>query len=193
MTERAYVREALPELLTPAQFLALPPQPPGTVVRVQADAAAGVIWTLRYNPNSAHASKWEVEAGSPLYSEVAAQTVTISNVTYADIAGSPAIVVPLGGEYDVSHGALIAATASGGSLWQSPLLSGTVAADTDACTQGSQSTAGTGNWYSVGRDSRRVTTAGFNVRMQYKAAGASGSGNAQQRWMKLMPVRVTGP
>lgn len=180
------------QILTVAQFLAMPAQPDGTIVYVLADAAAGVVWTLRFNAGSASPYKWELISGPSLMGEATAATPSISALTYVDVSGNPAIVAPLAGDYDVSHGAQLAATASGQTIYQSVAFP--TAGDTEACSVGNQGTSGSGNYYSVTRDIRRtVAAAGTTVKIQHKAGSSGWSGNAASRWLKIIPVRVAGP
>jgi hypothetical protein len=100
MPKRRLVRTAEAELLTPAQFLALGPQTDGTVVRVRADATAGVNWRLRFNANVADAYKWEFDGGDSLVSASGSQvTQLFANATFGSISPSLQIVAPLAGLY----------------------------------------------------------------------------------------------
>lgn len=68
-----------------------------------ADATAGAKWHLRYRAASASAYKWEYVGGSPLSGYVGGPLHS-SGVAYADVGG-PTVVVPVGGDYWVDHGA----------------------------------------------------------------------------------------
>ena len=192
---KSYSREA-EQLLTVAQFLAMPAQADGTVVYVQLDAAKGKNVTLRFNAGSASAYKWEVVGNAPaLFSVV----LTLGQVATGGYVGStqggntPAVVCPLAGEYLVRHGADLAAPASGTMTYYSYAVGAAAVNDNDAIVQGSQSTAGTGNYYTVfGEREQTIPTAGQSLAAAYKNI-VSGSGNHQKRTLSATPIRVLGP
>lgn len=92
---------------------ALPSNPvDGQEVFFLADAAAGVVWHLKYRVASGSAYKWEFVGGGPMY----AQDTTGNNRqntalnTWQFMAGSPSIVLPLAGQYEVEYGARLETT-----------------------------------------------------------------------------------
>lgn len=89
---------------------ALPTRPiDGDEVYFLADAAAGVVWHLRYREGNDIAYPWEFVGGPPLR-ETSTGTYSSASTSYADI-GHTALTFPLAGDYDVEW-----ATHTGGSV-----------------------------------------------------------------------------
>ena len=90
---------------------ALPsPMYDGQEIVYVADAAAGVLWRLRYNAASASAYKWEFVGGSPLVDEqIADENGSMNASTWGGVSGNdPQLAVPLAGDYDAQmHAKLI--------------------------------------------------------------------------------------
>ena len=80
---------------------ALPsPQYDGQEIVYVADAAAGVLWRLRYNAGSASAYKWEFVGGSPFEAAVPTSQTFTADGAYRDPAtAGPDVTVPLAGDY----------------------------------------------------------------------------------------------
>jgi hypothetical protein len=196
MSLRKWTRPAEPELLTPAQFLALPAQIDGTVVRIVADAANGVLWKLRFNSGSASTYKWEWESGSALWAAVAT-TAAIASAAggWSDLTSSPGptILPPLAGEYDVDGGCVGAWTTSANAYHGLSVLSNAANYFLSQYTETSSAVFG-GNNPLVG-SARLTATIATGMKMQYANLGGVNSATPSftQRWLKAQPVRVLGP
>lgn len=85
-----------------------------------ASAADGVKWHLRYRSAAAGSYKWEFVGGSPLrddwFSNAAGQSDAILAVPKGLNANDPSLAVPLGGTYEVHHGATLATHTGAGVL-----------------------------------------------------------------------------
>jgi hypothetical protein len=168
------------------EALAAPPGSPvdGQLFDFVADAANGVVWTLRYRAASASAYKWEFVGGPPLRSEIETSQSTPSG-TYVDLATvGPTLTVPRAGDYDVTVGC-----SSGNSAGQWTSMSyqvGAVAAvDIDAC-----GTAGPA--VSTGFRERRKTAlaAATLITAKYRVGG-SGTATFEGRMLEMKPVRLS--
>lgn len=196
MAKRVHTRLA-EQLLTPAQFLALPAQTDGTVVRVQADAAAGVIWRFRFNAGSANAAKWELDGGRPLQHEVlTVESKAVSSAVYGDLPTvGPSVVAPLTGDYDllVESAMHIPATAIAGSgAAAAPKLGAAAVSDNDYITFSAYTAGTTTQAASASREMRRALAAGDTVKLQYRGFDALVY-NWSRRHLAVTPVRVVGP
>lgn len=85
----------------PLRVVSLPASPiDGQECYYVADAAAGIIWHLRYNAGSASAFKWEPTGQpAPLQSYVA--TNETAGGVYTALATPQSVTTPLAGDYDV--------------------------------------------------------------------------------------------
>jgi hypothetical protein len=195
----AYVGGIL--LLTPAQFLALPAQPDGSVVRVLVDATAGVAWRLRFNAGSANAAKWEFDGGRPLVAEINPAHTRASNVAsvYGDATTpGPQVVAPLAGDYDVSMFASshIPAGSTAGSSTTTAVQFGAAAVDgvNDTMFFSAYTGGTTTQAASIGREPlrRTIAAAGTTVKMVYSASDTL-TYQWSRRTLSIVPDRVQGP
>jgi hypothetical protein len=182
-TDSEITRWASKTLLTPAQFLALPAQPDGTVVRVLANATDGVVWTLRFNAGSSNAAKWECVGGRPLRSQVM-PNVALAVTSTPTASGGPSISTPLAGDYDLQFGATINPPAS---------TVGVIYAMVNGAIQGSaQANSGTGGSNPFSQLLGLPIAAAIPIDIRY-ASSPNGTVNYAQRTLTVMPVRVQGP
>jgi len=189
---RRYARTIEPEILTPAQFLALPPQADGTHLCVAADPANGVVWRFRFNAGSSNAAKWEFVGGSWMEAFLATQLQPGTTVT---LAGGPSLTLPLGGDYDMEHGTFIqlpgTASVTGGIQYL--YINGASAAQFI-------------QWYDTGntvtapilnqlRRGRRMAgrAAGEVWDLRHQSLNANGNALFGDRYLRICPVRVIGP
>jgi hypothetical protein len=185
-------------LLTPAQFLALPPQPDGTVVRVQPDAAAGVIWRFRFNAASTSPYKWELDEGTPLYAAISASAAIASAAGgWSDLTGSvgPSLTLPFAGDYDVDGGATAGWGANANAYHG---LDANIAGGTyplGSFTDVSGSVFSGIQFISGGNRALAIAAAGSLCKLQYANLGGANSSTPSfsGRWLRVRPVRVLGP
>lgn len=158
----------------------------GQEIRYLADAANGIVWTLRYRAASASAYKWEFVGGGDLYSEVVANEAT-SATSYVDLTTvGPSVALPLAGDYDVEIGAKMAGNADAVNVYMSYAIGATAASDNDLINRQAN-----GAGYAGPHDARVRRKPGLAVVMltaKYKVGNVSG--NFGYRWMRASPVRV---
>ena len=162
--------------------------PDGTEVVYVADAAAGVLWRLRYNAGSASAYKWEFVGGGWLRNTADASVSVGGSTLYSALAGGPQVTIPLAGEYDVDWGAgggYYHTAAAGTSFYMGLDAAGLTANDADAI-QNAVDVANTG-MQSMRRRALRTLTAGTLV-AKYRIP--SGTALFQGRYVYVQPVRV---
>jgi hypothetical protein len=202
MARRRWTRSAEPELLSPAQFLAMGAQPDGTVVRVQADATAGVNWRFRFNAGSTNAAKWEADGDQPsLFSEVnVAEIISFpaNDPSYRDTpTPGPTVTVPLAGDYDLLYGLAFIVAAAGYTATASLRIGAAVPVAADELRCYLVTGAGAAGYYQGDARKRRKTglAAATALKMQYAYNnGASAlSSTFDKRWMDVRPLRVQGP
>lgn len=161
-----------------------------------ADATNGIVWHLKYRAASASASKWEVVGGASLFAEVVtASNETTASTTYATLTtAGPNITVPLAGDYDVFHGALMGGTAVTSAVAMSYDIGGAAAVDADAAGFG---VAVSGAPVPAVRRRRKTFAAGVTLTSKYKVSsgtatfyGTSGVFPGHGRFMEVRPVRV---
>lgn len=182
----SYVAGALPG---PALILALPTSPyDGQECYLLVDATNGIIWHLRYRVTSPSVYKWEFIGGGALIAKVNTTEVR-TNTAFGDLATvGPQVTAPLAGDYEIDHGAGLAANLAGIAAIQSVQIGATVAVDTDSCYVMNTSTSGTGNYISAATSiTKTITAAATVVKTVYRSTGTL---NAQHRWLKLRPIRV---
>lgn len=181
---------ALDPLLRPQLVSALPASPPdGTEVHYLANAAAGVVWHLRYRAAATGAYKWEFVGGSGLQAYIATAGTT-SSAAYTDLATpGPTVTLPLAGEYEVQHAATMGATAASQTAYQSYAIGAAAAADSEQVIQGNPAGLTTGNFFSLSSAVRRHTVAaGTALTCKYRSS--SGVSTFQARSLRAVPVRV---
>jgi hypothetical protein len=189
--KRRYVRSVEPELLTPAQFLALPAQADGTVLRVLVDAAAGVIWTFRFRAASASAYKWELLDGAKLSAQNTGPVAFAFPATYGwnVMPSGPVVTAPLAGEFEMDWAVVMLSMAAGGV--------GDVRFRPSPMSTGNFSSAGWSNSTAGPINGKGSTVQAATAGQQVAIAGASPVANASvtvyERIIQIRPVRVTGP
>jgi hypothetical protein len=181
-------------LLTPAQFLALPPQSDGTCLLVQADAASGINWRFRFNASSASASKWEFVGGSELSSFVSA-AYTPAAGAYST-SGGPSITLPFSGDYDAWIAARFNLNADPNQIVRPAmtLFVAGVASAANAQVYDAGNPQAIPTFGPMG-DTTRLTgvAAGSVADLRYTNNNSAGLGSMNIRTLRIKPVRVTGP
>lgn len=155
----------------------------GQVVYYTADATNGVVWAFKYRTASASASKWEFAGGAPLTARVAASETTASTTYVALTTAGPSVALPFAGDYDVRIGGRIANTSGTDASAMSFDVGGTGAVDADAAVG---VTAGAVN---VASHVRKTGATAVTLTAKYRVV--SGTGTFIERWMEVLPVRVT--
>lgn len=195
MAKRVHTRLAEGALLTPAQFLALPAQPDGTVVRVQLDAAAGANARFRFNSASASPYKWEFDGGSELHVLAAVGDNVPGDGTWRDPSGAslgPDLVPPLTGDYDVLHGLDAATSAAGGWLYaELHVMPANTLATGGQAARIRDTTSALMEATPAVQSRLTGAAAGVTLRMKYNAG--NGAATIVARWIRARPVRVAGP
>jgi hypothetical protein len=194
MLDAAVVRELPSALLTTAQFLALPAQPDGTVVRVQLVAPtttlAGINARLRLNAADPSAWKWQVDGlTGPLAASVGVQQ-SVSTAVWQNLATlGPDVVVPLAAEVEFE---IEAETVNGSATLVTSYIGLTVVGGAPFYSPATMLPA-TANFRGRLQGSERTTVAaGATLRMQYTMNPAS-SVSWLLRRLRVWPLRVTGP
>lgn len=166
---------------------ALPAGPvDGQEIVFVADAARGVLWHFRYRAASASIYKWEFVGGSPLYNEIVAPETTAS-ATYVSLATlGPTIGVPLAGDFMVGIGAGVSNTIVAES-WMSYDIGATNAVDADKVAY-TERVAAVQKAVAVSRLRPKTFAAPLSLLAKYRVGG--GTGQWQERWMSVLPVRV---
>jgi hypothetical protein len=175
----------------PPRVTSLPASPAdGQECYYVADAAAGVLWHLRYNAGSGSAYKWEVLGGSSLFSEVSpAGDESTASTTYTTLTSpGPAVTVPLAGDYDVE----IAMTGYHGTGTKLTIMSyaigATAAADIDSLSFAVATAFA--DIHRVTRKKRKTgLPAGAALSARYRTDAGSASWRGA-RTMEVLPVRV---
>jgi len=150
-----------------------------------ADDTNGVEWHLKYK-SSETTYKWRVLAGPPLFAEVTTDESTSSTTYTALTTAGPSITLPLTGDYDIDHGALIWATLANTGVSMSYDIGGTGASDNDRAyyeTQGSG-----GDLTPVISSRRKTGLTAVTLTSKYKTN--AGTAHIQRRWIRARPVRV---
>lgn len=174
------------EVITSAAELAALTPVDGQEIIFVADAANGVIWTLRYRADATGSFKWEFMGGSTLVDEDLG-TVSVSGGTWADFGGggNPQTTLLLGGDYDLEWGVRDFVNAAGSTIYTgiyvgaSPIGGQEEFRMTDADLHVAPTFA-----------TRRKTgvTANTLVKLQHKISAASA--NITGRYIRIKPVRV---
>jgi hypothetical protein len=174
--------------LTPAAFGALTGVADGDLVDLIVDAAAGVVWRLRYRAASASANKWEF-VGGPALAAYVDTSESRGNAAYGDLATvGPQVTAPRAGDYLIEHGVNSfpnAATAE--NAWASAKLG--AAATNDA--EGAYNWSNAANMAATtSRALLRALATGDVVKQQYRTVAGT-TVNFRWRWLRLTPVRVS--
>jgi len=186
------------DLLTVGQFQALTPIYDGQEVRVLVDSTAGVIWTLKYRPASAHANKWEVVDATSLYAAVDTQEgVGSGGLAWGNLTTvGPSLAVPLAGEYYVEFGCFMGNGWDGSTNTSGPVSMGLSGA---GFTAGSVPTVQVGGTQaaatSVSGSPMRKHRAALSIATivaKYNAGNSSGNNSLfSQRHLSITPIRVS--
>lgn len=146
-------------------------------------------WEFRYNATT---SKWDFAGGPALFAEVLTSQTTTS-VSYADLATvGPSITVPLAGDYDVGIGANLTNDTVTAAAWMSYAVGGTAASDNDAITSGAAAAGDYAPQNSLARRRRKTGLAASTALVsKYRRDSAGGTVTAKNRWMSVIPVRVS--
>ena len=160
----------------------------GQYFNYQADAANGVIWTLRYNASSASAYKWEFIGGSPMSRVVMNQEGSVPLVanTWTDITTVMTVTTPVAGDY------IIRASA------QMQVQFASINAIGVANTAAGVPTTSTSTYISTNtqpatlamNERRNAVPASTPLTMRFLTTNASASGFAWAKCLTVVPVRV---
>lgn len=166
-------------------YTSLPPGEDGQVINFLASAANGVVWRLRYNAQSASAFRWEFIGGVGLRHEIGTTEATAST-TFVDLATvGPTLTMALAGVYRATYSATGYTDTANGYAIQAPNFGGTTPLDVTSavlrCTAATLETT-------VGRTTEGTVAAGGVIKVQYRAAG--GTGSFSRRELMVTPVRV---
>jgi hypothetical protein len=147
-------------------------------------------WRFRYNAGSSSAYKWEYVGGAPAYSEINTSEGTTS-LTYAALTTiGPSVTLPRAGDYDVTLGTRLFASATGVTVYMSYDIGATAAADADAVTLYATSVSGVSNSAAVSRLRRKPGLTAVSLTAKYRVDAAS-TGTFSARWLAAIPVRVS--
>jgi hypothetical protein len=186
------------ELISVAQFSALTNLYDGQEARILVDATAGIIWTVKYRPASAHANKWEVIDASEIHAAVeTSEGVGAGGLTMGNLATvGPSVAVPLAGEYDVEWGSYMAtgwdgSNVSSGPCWVSLSGAGFTAATSVSVSVGGTMASSTIQAASPSRKIRKALTVA-TITAKYQAGNSSGAGSTfAQRFLSIRPIRIS--
>lgn len=163
-----------------------------------ADATNGVVWYFKYNAGSASSFKWEFIGGGELWAEVATQE-TLDNATYGNLATTgPAITLARAGDYIVTVGVFVddstAPNATNSYGYMSYAIGATAATDADAALYKYTGTSGVTSTYAGHAVRSKLKTgiaASTTLTAKYRTSASGNFGSFAQRWMKVVPVRVS--
>jgi hypothetical protein len=147
-------------------------------------------WHLRYNSGTTY---WDFLGGPGIRAFVGTAEATASTTYVSLTTAGPSVTTPLQGDYDLSFGARISATAVGVGANMSydtgtcPTENGVAPCATDANAIGT----GTG-WITTGSRTNRETGVAASVTFatKYRDTTGSGSISVDQRWIQIIPIRV---
>lgn len=167
-----------------------PPGSPqdGDLWQCVADAAAGICWMFRYNAGSASAFKWEFLGGSPLWAEDLTVGTTASGAFVLN--SGPKITLPRPGDYDIT----IAGRLYGDTNTGSVNLSYQIGATAPDVNDGPRLyiggvAAGINTTASWSRTRRKTGLTAVQLQSSQQAAGCTGK--TDDRWMSVLPVRIS--
>jgi hypothetical protein len=159
------------ELILPASFDPVGGQP--------------IRWLCRFDVGT---NAWHV-AGAPLYAEVLTNEGTASG-TYVDLATvGPSITLPRGGDYNIEIGCYPQALDSPG-LFMSYQAGAAAASDTDAAKGDAGAAASSMSFNSARAREKTGLAASAAITAKYRS-GTGGSGGFANRWMRIVPIRIT--
>lgn len=154
----------------------------GQEIDLLVDATNGVRWRLRYRSASSSAYKWEHVGGSPMQAEVLTVEAT-PGTSYGDCATvGPTVVLPVGGDFDISFGCYINGDTVAGPILAAPKLGSAATSDNDSVA------AYTSLIVSPARTIRRTgLVSGSTIKLQYKSPGSATTFG--HRFLAVTPVR----
>jgi hypothetical protein len=177
--------------LAPPRVSSLPANPiDREQVDYVADAAAGVVWRLRY---TAINDWWEFVGGSPLFVRLDVNLTVAQNAFGSETL--PNLTIPLEGVYEFSIGAYISGVMVANGLRQpyANLRNVTAAITTNPALVYYVTSPTAQNVAAVQTDTGRYTVPTPNTVMGiiYHGGGASNSATwFSNRWIKATPIRV---
>lgn len=152
-------------------------------------------WRFRYNGSSTSSYKWEYVGGTPGYAIVTAVGAgggesTASDTYTALTTAGPTFTIPRAGDYQISIGF----TGGNGNSTCNALMSfdigATGAVDADKCN--ATYSASTTSFPSVYRTiSKTGMSASTTLTAKYRRDGSAGTGYFWNRWISVVPVRVS--
>jgi hypothetical protein len=160
----------------------------GQEVYYQVDAAAGIVWHLRYRAASASSYKWEFVGGGRLEAEVdGAASAPVSAQVYANFtpASGPQIIVPLAGDYLLEYGCYTSppANASG---WMAAKIGAALPIDAESVgASAGTSILAVNNWTCM---KKTLAAAATTILMQGYSVGSTCT--FDNRRLIVTPVRV---
>jgi hypothetical protein len=179
-----------------ASFVSTLPSSPydGQECYYLADAAAGIVWHLRYRAASTSAYKWEMLGGAPLRGadlgnggDPTAAGESTTSAAFVDLATlGPDVTVPLAGEYLVSWGFTVIGNLTPANVQMSIANGATAASGNDSILQYIHTA---NSYYTLSRTRQFTCVAGALLRCKY--AGYTGMTTYfSKRWMNARPLRV---
>lgn len=185
--------ERLAASVEPGETTALPTAPrDGQVIDYVADAAAGVVWRLRYRAASASVYRWEFVGGASLLSVSAGtqnETLASGAFAYQDATSSPGLTLPLAGDYTLRFGLQVIHNVAANTLFEARV-------DTSANVDLSDPIRNGGGW-SGDRGTMmqefRVTgqAAGTATKLRIAGNNTTAAGfTTLDRFLVVVPVRV---
>jgi len=161
-------------------------------ILVDSTTSPSYQWRFRYNSSNSTAYKWEFVGGAAALNEVTASEVRLGGgTTYADITtAGPQLTAPRAGVYDVAIGAAMYNDAGGGPAYMSYQIGATAAVDADALYALQPNGVTVAGQWNLSRVRRKTLASGDALVAKYKVA-TTGNGAYANRWMTLIPVRVS--
>lgn len=185
----SHLATALANLVPASTVTSLPGSPtPGQEVFYVSETTFRGLWHLKYDDTEDETHKWKYVGGPPLYAEVTTDQSTASG-TYAALAtAGPSIALPLAGDYMVTTGFLGYNNTAG--AWFNKMsydIGGTAAVDADAVSVAGDNATAIQD--SASRTRRKTGLSAVTLTAKYRVSG--GTGNFLERWMSVLPVRVS--
>lgn len=175
--------------IDPPIVTSLPTVSQTTEVYYQANSTDGVVWRLRYNPNSSSSYKWEFIGGAPLRDSEASTETTFSaaSPTWVNAPTNQlGVTVPLAGDYAAFCQVQFQADGSGGT---SAFGVATGAAATPSSPNVGAVTVAASGYATLSIDSIHTgVAASTELRQRYQVAGTGWS--ISHRLMYVRPIRV---
>lgn len=146
--------------------------------------AGNIGWQFVYDSSLGDASKWKFAGGAPVAFEAAAPLSLTSNNTLS-YSGSPGLVLPFAGYYELDYGAIITPGSGAVDIMTALRVDGSVVDQARAYAANTQP-------YSVPPGKIIVLTSAVNKVADIGVAVSSGStSTVSRRWITARPVRVT--